>query len=114
MLWWYLYRILIKMEDIKTGIAGTLLGLLSAAVLYVINKRRHDAENRSTNAAAKLTEADSIDKLVETSNKLIDMYKSALSEEKNSHSDCRKLVEELQKRCYAMECRVEAIERKID
>jgi dsDNA-binding SOS-regulon protein len=101
-----LIKIVKAVEDWKTAAIAAATSTLAAATTYVLSQRKETAEIKGMTASAKLTEADSIDKLIDTSNKLISMATEALEREKKEHHECRQHLIELTKRIENIECKI--------
>lgn len=86
-------EILIMLEEYKSELIAGVTGMAASALTLLFARKK-------TNAEADNTLADGVSKIVETSNRLLEMTSKSLLEEKMHHFNCTK--------------RVEALEREVD
>lgn len=86
-------EILIMLEEYKSELIAGVTGMAASVLGFALARKK-------TNAEADNTFADGVSKIVETSNRLLEMTTKSLVEEKQHHHNCTK--------------RVEALEREVD
>lgn len=86
-------------DDSSAIIIGGVITVATNAVTWIMSKRRYTAETDNVIA-------DGADKIVDTSNKLLEMIKQNLEEERAHRSACELKVESLEKRLKELERRL--------
>jgi len=93
-------EILVMLEEYKNELIAGAMGIAATAATWAVSRRK-------TNAEAENTLTDGVAKIVETSNKLLDMTTKALQEEKQHHFNCTKRVEALEQKVEELTNRFE-------
>ena len=86
-------------EEYKSELIAGVASIASAAVGFLFARRK-------TNAEADNTLADGVAKIVETSNRLLEMTIKSLMEEKQHHFNCTQRVEDLEKKVQQLSKRI--------
>lgn len=86
-------------DESSALIIGGVVTVATNAVTWILSKRRYTAETDNVIA-------DGADKIVDTSNKLLEMIKQNLEEERAHRSACETKVEGLEKRLKELENRL--------
>lgn len=94
-----LLGLLIMIEEYKSELIAGVASIASAAVGFLFARKK-------TNAEADNTLADGVAKIVETSNRLLEMTTKSLMEEKAHHKNCTE-------RCDVLEKEVDELKKKI-
>jgi hypothetical protein len=94
-----LLKILSMFEEYKSELVVGVTGVVAGVLTSFFARRKNNAE-------ADNTLADGVAKIVETSNRLLEMTSKSLQEEKEHHFNCTKRVE-------AVELHVQELTKKI-